>query len=48
MQIKHLHTSFITSQQPMIHSIKHEHRYEFHIKINIKHEPVKALSTKIK
>jgi len=30
------------------HSIKHEQRHESHINRNIKHETVKALSTKIK
>jgi len=41
MQIKHLHTSFIPSQQPETHSIKHEKRHEIHIHYihwNIKHE----------
>jgi len=48
MQIKHSHTSFIPSQQPLTRSIKHEQRHEFHINRNIKHEPVKVLSTEIK
>jgi len=48
MQIKNSHTSFIPSQQPMIHSIKHEQIHKFRINRNIKHEPVKALSTEIK
>jgi len=47
MQIKHSHTSFIPSQQPVTHSIKHEQRHEIHINWNIKHEPVKPLSTEI-
>ena len=47
MQIKHSHTSFISSQQPVTHSIKHGQRHEIYINWNIKHEPVKALSIEI-
>jgi len=48
MQIKHSHASFIPSQQLVTHSIKYEQRHKIHINWNIKHEPVKALSTEIK
>ena len=47
MQIKHSHTSFIPSQQPVTRTIKHEQRHEIHMNWNIKYEPVKALSTEI-